>query len=422
MTDEKSKGASSRSMQEIAVTRHPIFDKKKEVFAYELLFHTDFQKRFNNSSPDKDKDNKNTDSKTSIEAVDSLFISGLKRLAGGKKAVINFNHEMILNKLPLVFPSDLLGIELFEDTESNKKLTKNIIKMKDAGYLVIINDLVFNTADISLVKLADIIGVDFRSGGLQKREAFFESDEKRPRFLARGVETVCDFDLAAETGYQYFQGNFFSAVDLISVRSIPGYKSNLMRILKELNKPSVEFSGIEEILKKEVSITYKLLRFINSATFGFKTEVHSIRHALNLLGEQEVRKWLSLIVLSSVGTDKPQELTRSTLVRAKFCESLAGQLDYSLEMPNFFLMGMFSKVDAFLGRPMDEVISEFSLDSNIKDALLGHPNRYRDVLELVIDYEQGEWRHFDDRAENLSLDIQSVSAMYKEAVDWGKFI
>ena len=421
MTDEKNTTTPSRSLQEIAVTRQPIFDKKKEVFAYELMFHTDFRHRLNNLPQEKKSRKKKTD-KTSIEAVDSLFISGLKRLTGGKKAVINFNREMLLNKLPLVFPSDLLGIEILEGTESDRKVTKNIIKMKDAGYLVIINDLIFNTADISLVKLADIIGVDFRSGGLQKREAFFENDEKRPRFLARGVETVCDYDLAAETGYQYFQGNFFSAVDLVSVRSIPGYKTNLMRILKELNKPSVEFSEIEEILKKDVSITFKLLRFINSASFGFKTEVQSIRHALNLLGEEEVRKWLMLIVLSSAGTDKPQELVRGTLVRAKFCEGVADVLGRQSEMPNFFLMGMFSKVDAFLGRPMEEVLADLPLGSQIKDALLGRPNTYRDVLELVRDYELGEWHHFDEMAEKLKLDMQTISGIYMEAVDWGKLL
>ncbi|MCP5053803.1 MAG: HDOD domain-containing protein [bacterium] len=416
MIKEDEKNTKSHKLQEVVVARQPIFDKKKEVFAYELLFRSDFQEHLTYAPTTKKK------GKTSIEGVDSIFISGLKRLTNGKKAVINFNREMLLNKLPLVFPSDLLGVEIHEDSESDNKMTKSVSKLKNAGYLVVINDSLFNQADFSLIKLADVVGVDFRSGGLQKRISFFEDNHTRPRFLARSVETACDYDLASEKGYQYFQGSFFSAVDMVSVRSIPGYKMNLMRILREINKPAVEFSRIEEILKKDVSITYKLLRLINSASFGFKTQVQSIHHALTLLGEGEIRKWLSLIVLSSVGTDKPQELVRGTLVRAKLCESIASKLNYKRERSNFFLMGMFSMVDAFLGRPMPEILVDLPLDTHIKDALLGNPNHYRDVLELVIGYEKAEWRTFDQMTENLGIDRYILSGFYIDAVEWGKLL
>lgn len=427
MTNEliKPSTASPLLPNEIVVVRQPIFDRRKEVFAYELLFKSGFKGHFGaiTHRPEKESD--------SIKAVDTMLVNGLKRLTNGKKAVIHFNRKMILNKLPLIFPCDLLGVELTEEPnaapiiESNKKIVQAVRKLKEDGYLVIVNDLYFNQGDVAVVRMADIVGVDFRSPGLSKRFSIFEDDPARPRFLARSVETASDFDTAASLGYQFFQGDFFNSVDMISVRSIPGYKINLMRILKEINKPKVEFNKIEEILKKDVSLTYKLLRFINSAAFYFQAPVQSIVQALMLLGEIEVRKWLSLIVLSSVGTDKPQELVQSTVVRAKFCESIAQELkqmktSLPIDVSNCFLLGMFSKVDVFLGRPMVEILRDLPLDNTVKAALLGVENPYRDILLLVTDYENGDWENLEQKIKLLGLDTQIVANLYLDAVEWGR--
>jgi EAL and modified HD-GYP domain-containing signal transduction protein len=407
-------GTNMNPLHEIMVARHPIFDRKKEVFAYELLFKPNLKEHM------EDISSKKKSKKVSVKGMDSILTTGLMRLTSGKRAVINFNRDMILGKLPMIFPSDMLGVELLDNADTDKKMAQSVKKLKDKGYLLIVNDDVFNQGELALVKMADIVGVDFRSPGLQKRFSIFEDDPARPRFMAKSVETAVDFDVAMDKGYQYFQGDFFNSVDLVSVRSIPGYKMNLMRILKEINKPYVEFERIEEILKKDISITYKLLRFINSSNFGFKTTVQSIHHALTLLGEVEVRKWLSLIVLSSVGTDKPQELVQSALVRAKFCEGLA--LELKKETPNFFLTGMFSMVDSFLGRPMQEVLTDLPLDKDVKNALTGTQNIYRDVLDVVTDYEKGDWRSYEKSINNFKIDTPTISSLYFDAIQWGKLL
>jgi EAL and modified HD-GYP domain-containing signal transduction protein len=403
-------------LQEVVVTRRPIFDRKKEVFAYELLFKSSFHSHFEKRKTSKKEKG------SELKAVDTLMLNGLKRLTGGKRALINFNRDMLVHEMPKMFPSDMLGVAVMEDADSDRKITEILEQLKHSGYLLIVDDRLFNEGDLKLVKMADIVGVDFRAAGLQKRFSIFEDDPARPRFLARSVETPSDFDMAVKKGYKYFQGNFFSAVDLISVRSIPSYKINLMRILKEINKPKVEFERIEQILKKDISITYKLLRFINSASFGLKTTVQSIRHALNLLGEQDVRKYLSLIVLSSVGTDKPQEMVKNTLVRARFCESIAVELELETNKADYFLLGMFSMVDALMGRPMGEILRDLPLNADVKKALLGKNNTFHKVLQLVRDYESGEWRTFDPIANKLKLDPVKISNLYMEAVEWGKLL
>ena len=145
-------------------------------------------------------------------------------------------------------------------------------------------------------------------------------------------------------------------------------------------------------------------------------------HALNLLGEVEDKKWLSFIILSGIGTDKPHELVKQTVIRAKFCESLAKELNLTKEMPNFFLMGLFSMVDAFLDRPVDEILGELPLDSYVKAALLGKTNRFRDVLDLVTDYEKANWKPFGEMAEQLKLEEQKVASLYLDAIEWGHFL
>ncbi len=404
-------------MLEIMVSRQPIFNKKKEVFAYELLFRSDLP-----GSIKSIKERRAPGDDSSLMAIDSLLVNGLKRLSTGKRVVIHFNHKTLLSEFPLMFPSDLLGIEIREDTDPANKVTEVVKKMKKAGYLVLVTDRVYNEGKINLVKLADIVGVNFRSQGIQKRDEVFDDSSPPPRFLARGIETSAEFKLASEAGYHYFQGDFFSKEDMISCRNIPSYKLNLMRILKEINKPSFQFDQIEKILQKDVSITYKLLRFVNSAFFGLKTTVQSIRHALTLLGETEVRKWLSLIVLSSISTDKPLELIRTAITRARFCECIALELGFKSDLSNFFLMGMFSMVNAFLDRPMDEILADLPLASPIKTALLGKPNHFHDVLELVKDYEKGNWVHLQQIIRHLKIDEKKIAALYLDAVEWGTFL
>jgi c-di-GMP-related signal transduction protein len=404
-------------LHEIMVSRQPIFNKKKDVFAYELLFKSDLP-----GSIKKMKDSKAARDDSSLTAIDGLLVNGLKRLSAGKRAIIHFNHQTLLSEFPLMFPSNLLGIEIREDADPENKVTEIVKKMKKAGYLFLVTDRVYNEGEINLVKMADIVGVDFHSRGIQKRDSVLDGNPLSPRFLARGIETPSDFEVATEAGYHYFQGDFFHKEDMIACRNIPSYKLNLMRILKEINKPSVQFDRIERVLQKDVSITYKLLRFVNSAFFGLKTTVQSIRHALNLLGEIEVRKCLSFIVLSSMGTDKPLELIRITIIRAKFCEYIAAELGFKSDLSNFFLMGMFSMVNAFLDRPMDEILADLPLASPVKTALLGKPNHFRDVLELVTDYEKGDWIHLQQMTRQLKIKDKKVTALYLDAVEWGTYL
>lgn len=402
---------------EFLVARQPIFDKKKDVFAYQLFFKPGIVEQQVKPRPA-------ADDAPLMRTVDGFLLTGLNRLAEGKKTFITFSPDMLVSELPLMFPKDLLGVEVhpFPGTaKPPRKLAAAVKKVKKSGYLLMVGDDAVAGKDVSLLRMADIIGSDFRDLDLKGRAASLrEQKVKKARFLAKSVESAADYEAAVAKGYEYFQGGFFNKADLVPVRNIPSHKSNLLNILKEINKPEVHFDRIEQILKKDVSITYKLLRFINSANFGIKSGVHSIRHALNLMGESEVRKWLSLIVLSGAGSDKPQELIKTTIVRAKFCETVAAAADPGDDLPGYFLVGMFSMVDAFLDRPLAEVIGELPLAPPVKAALMGEDNRYRRVLDVVTDYEHGDWRNLAHSTAKLKVEEKQLPALYMEAVEWAR--
>lgn len=399
------------TIPEILVTRQPIFDHKKEVIAYNLFFDQGLRERYSNVTVAEER-------QITLKAADSFLLNGFKTLSGGKKVFVHFSPDMLISQLPLLFPHQLLGVEILDQPTTWYQMLKAVKKLKTSGYQLLLGDEALSRRDASMLRLADIIGCDFRSHHPKDCNILEEKEKKDIKMLAKGVETPADFETAAELGYQYFQGDFFCKADLIPVRNIPSYKITLLKLLKEINKPTVEFERIEELLKKDISITYKLLRFINSARFGLKTTVESIRHALNLMGEAEVRKWLSLIVLSGTGSDKPKELVTNTIVRAKFCESIAKEMNKEHDMPRYFLMGMFGSVDAFMDRPMAEILSELPLDEGVKDALLGLENHYRDVLDVVMDYERGDWRNFSHSARKLNLDEKIMVTLYLDAVEW----
>ena len=191
------------------------------------------------------------------------------------------------------------------------------------------------------------------------------------KLLAEKVETKEEFDQAAEMGYTCFQGYFFSKPVIISGKDIPGFKLTYLQMLQEINSPEMDFRKIEDLIKREVSVSYKLLRYINSAFFGLRRKVESIRQALALLGERNIKKWISLIALSSMGEDKPMELAASSLIRAQFCESLAPKMGMRDREHDLFLMGLFSMIDAIIDRPMAEILDELSISEDIKVALSG---------------------------------------------------
>ena len=161
-----------------------------------------------------------------------------------------------------------------------------------------------------------------------------------------------------------------------------------------------------------------MLKFINSAFFSFSSQINSIRQALTLIGEKEIKKWIYLIIMKGLGSDKPEEVIITSIVRARVCEMIAEQTWLKNLSSELFLMGMFSTIDTFMSRPMDEILEELPLSDNIKDALLSRAGPFSNIFNLVLVYEKSEWDKVSEYAEELNIDQAKIPELYIKSLEW----
>ncbi|HWI54942.1 MAG TPA: HDOD domain-containing protein [Desulfobacteria bacterium] len=395
---------------EVFVARQPIFDKNQNVFAYELLYRTGD----NNQAQFSDED-----MATSHVVANSFLVIGIESITGGKRAFINFTGNLLDSEFVSLLPRELVSIEILENVTPDEATVSACRRLKEMGYTLVLDDFVYALEYEPLIKLADIIKVDFlNTPEVERKEIVKRLKGYGIKFLAEKVETPDDFKMAVEAGYEYFQGYFFSKPVVVSGRDMPIYNVNYFRILQEVNQPEPDFDRLEAIIMRDVSLTYKLLQYINSATHGLKSKIKSIKHALVLLGTTEIRKWISLVALKGVSEDKPDELMRSSVVRARFGEFLAPKVGFGDSKSEIFLMGLFSMIDALTDTSLVKVMQNLPLPEEVKTALLGQPGKYSDVFGLIKSYEKGEWDTFYGLAFKVKLEIGDIPDMFIKSLEW----
>jgi EAL and modified HD-GYP domain-containing signal transduction protein len=397
---------------EIFVARQPIFDSQQKIYGYELLFRSGLDNMFRNPDPNQ---------ATSKVIVDSFFLLDLSTLTGGKRAFINIPRDILLNEYVFLVPKDLIVAEILETVRPDAEVISACEKLKQAGYLLAMDDFVYDEMYRPLVELADFIKVDFLSTAIDERRSLIRKlTPLGKRFLAEKVETPEVLREASDLGYTYFQGYFFSKPTILSGRDIPAYKLHYLRILREIHRPELDFRELEGIIKQEVSVSFKLLRYINSAFFGLRNKITSILQAIVLLGEKEIKKWISLITLANMGQDKPDELVILAIIRAKFCESLAFYMGLRHRSEDLFLMGMLSLIDAILGQPLSDILKEIPVADDVKKGLLGEENRLHDIYQYVLAFEKGDWDLLSKQTAKLGIDEATSYRLYFDAINWGR--
>ena len=394
------------------MARQPIFDRNKNIYGYELLFRHGLENFFDETLC--------KDFASSKVLLDSFLLFDLKELTRGRRAFLNFTEKVLLSEVAMAFSRDAIIIELLENIAPGQDIVATCAKLKSKGYLLALDDFQYHPSYEPLIQLADIIKIDFLLTKGEERRTIVQKGGGKVKFLAEKIETLEEYHQAMEMGYSYFQGYFFCRPIIIEGKEIPSHKLNLVQILKEIHQPDIDFNQIAKIIQRDVSLSYKLMRFINSAAFGFLTEIHSIRHALNLLGIYEFKKWISLVLLSQMGSDKPNELMINSLIRAKFCELVAESTGQKEKKPLFFLMGLFSLIDAFLDRPMAEILQELPIPKEVKSAILGEDKQglLNQVLGLIVNYEQSKWDTVAEIASALKLPERVVLEHYLVAIKW----
>jgi EAL and modified HD-GYP domain-containing signal transduction protein len=403
MSDNQSPGT-----PQVFLARQPIFDHRLKLHAYELLSRSGLDNFYAGGCLDK---------ASSKVIADSSMLLDLDSLVSGKRAFVNVTRDVILKGFVEVFPAQKIVVEVLENVTVDDELVAACTRLRNDGYLLALDDFKYSESLNPLVGIADILKVDFLQTDARTRAAIVERFGKgRARLLAEKVETREMLHEAQELGYTMFQGFFFARPEIVAAQDVPGYKLHLLELLNELHRPELDFGDLEQVIKRDLSLCYKLLRYINSAQFGFRQEIDSIRRALIILGQEEVRKWATLVALTGLGRDKPLELISQTIVRARLCETLASYLGLESRRHDLFLMGMFSMIDAVLGRPLDEVLFPLPISEEIKQGLLGATTGLSVVYDFCLDYERGNWTSLDRHTPKV--DEPTVVKLYIEAVEW----
>jgi EAL and modified HD-GYP domain-containing signal transduction protein len=396
---------------DVFVARQPIFDRQRRLFAYELLFRSGLTNVFDAADGDR----------ASLKVISDSFLRiGLPKITGGKRAFINFTRDTLVKGYATLLPRQLVVVEILEDVEHDPEVLEACRDLKRRGYTLALDDYVCEDWSHPLVPFADIIKVDFRQARAAARADLPQAVKGRKiRTLAEKIETRAEFDEALRLGYDFLQGYFFSRPMIVSGRDIPGFRLRYLEILREVSQAQFDLRRVEEIVKHEPSLAYKLMTYINAVAFGFRNRIRSIRQALVLLGEDAVRKWAAVVALAGLAEDQPGELIVTSLVRARFCELLAADTGLDDRAQELFFMGLFSLLDAITGRPMGEVVSDLPLADDVKLGLQGADNRLHDVLGCVLAHERAEWAALSLHAARLGLEERALARLHLDSMAWG---
>ncbi|MCM1988629.1 EAL and HDOD domain-containing protein [Oceanirhabdus seepicola] len=395
---------------DIYVARQPIFDKNQKVVSYEMLFRSNKCNYYDAIDGNE----------ATCNVISNTFLSiGIEKLTGGKKAFINFTEELLLDEVPAMLPKEYLVIEILETVEPTKEVINVCKKLKRLGYTIALDDFVFKPKFQALIEVADIIKVDFlETQDLERKNIVERLSDFNIKFLAEKVESIEDFKDAINYGYTYFQGYFFSKPEIISEQDIPINAYSSIKILQMIQKDTFSLEVMEDIIKRDVSISYKLLRLINSSYYGFGSKINSIKQAIVILGMDEIKKWISLIMIKKTCSEKYNELLTCGIVRARLGELIAPNIKVDNLLPNVFLMELLSNLNVILNKPMTEILEDLAVNEEIKNALIGENNSLGILHELLISYQEGNWPKFEILAQALGISGIQISDLYIEALAW----
>lgn len=398
-------------MSECIIARQPIFDSNLKIYGYELLFRGISM----GASPEFDPEEA-----TSSVLVNGLFVIGLEELTKGKPAFVNFSRKMLINDVMTFLPNKDIAIEILETVEPDEECLLACTKLKEAGYKIVLDDFVYHPKFDPFIAIADIIKVDFLLSSAAECEILPRRFKNRTDliFLAEKVETHDQYIQGKKWGYSLFQGYFFCKPVVLNTRDIQGNKLLYFELLKKLSNPLVSFDQLEHIIQKDVALSYKVLKYINSAALGIRTKINSVKQALVMLGRKNMEKFITLVLLKGLSEDKPSELITTSLIRGRFAELAASHLDLKEQTSTAFLVGMFSLVEALLDQPMDKILNDLSLSDDISAALCRNPSILTSILEMVIAYEQGDGETYEMYCRVLGLKNEDVKRMYLDSILW----
>jgi c-di-GMP-related signal transduction protein len=391
------------------VARQPILSAEQKVYGYELLFRDGVEQYFRATDSDA----------ASRSTLDTSILMGIDILCDGRLAFINCTREVLLKDYITLLPPSQAVVEVLESVPVDDLVIAACQRARAAGYLVALDDFEVDDPREALVPAADIIKVDIRKTSIEQGADLIKRwGTPKRRILAEKVETREEFDAAKKAGFTYFQGYFFRKPELLQAREIPANRLSYLRLLQAITRAEPDPREIEDALKGDTALVYRLLRYLNSPVFGFTREIKSVRHALAMLGEREVCRWIRLAVTLVAAQNKPSDLVLSALVRGRFCELLAPKMKH--DGSDLFLIGLLSLMDSILDIPMGLVLEGISVDKETKAVLLGQESQLSSMYDLMLAQEAADWERLKKLSAQTHIQEAFVAECRWEAIEWAR--
>lgn len=392
--------ADSVGPQAVLVGRQPIFNAKLAIFAYELLYRDGTA----NSAQVVDGEEA-----TARVMVNTFLELGIEKIAGLANVFINVTEDFILNKHYSVLSPDRVVLEVLEHIQPSSANIQALKEARDEGYRIALDDFVVNEDSRAFLQVANFVKVDILALSPDELRSQVHQLRSFPvELLAEKVEDQASYDRCLELGFSYFQGYFFCKPQIVEGTRISNHRMATILLLAKLQNPDIQIAELEELVKTDLSLSVKLIRYVNSASIGLTRPIDSIAKAVTMVGIDRMRQWASLLLLAGNG-EKPPELMRVALMRAHMCEALSQE--GGLPDNQGFTVGLFSVLDAFFDCAMAQLLEELPLAEDITGALLSREGTLGKVLGKVVDYERGE-------GISLSEDQQAIRGHYWASVAW----
>lgn len=397
---------------EVYLARQPIFDRQMNVYGYELLYRQSSENNF--------FDGIDAQQATAEVINNAFFINELDDLTDGTRAFINFTEQLLIDEVPLLLPKDKIVIEILEDVNPTPEVIEVCKKLKDEGYTLALDDFIFDKKFKPLVELVDIIKVEYTAFDVEKQKYFIEKCKKEHGviFIAERIETREQQQIALDIGYDLLQGYFYSKPVIVTGKEIEILETSIFQIIQEVEKDEPDYDVLTDIIERDLSLSYKLLKIVNSVGYGSRHRINSINQALVRLGIDEIKKWIYLLMLQEKRNVQNKELIKTSLIRAKLMELMAFELKTTFDYSDFFLTGMFSSIDMLLNKDMEEIVATLPLVEHVEAALLGENNELKQVLEVVLLVEQGELNELEENSIVNKLDKGLITSLYIRSLKW----
>tara|TARA_R110000737_G_scaffold8048_3_gene23507 strand:+ start:332 stop:1543 length:1212 start_codon:yes stop_codon:yes gene_type:complete len=392
------------------IARQPILDLNKTVVAYELLFRNGKRNCFPNIDPDQ---------ATSNILSNNHLTLGVENITNNLPAYINFHSNALINNFPSFLDPSNVVIEILEDVPATDALLSACKLLARKGYILALDDHDLDEKWQRFFPYISILKIDVLEHSLLAISKFVRQlNNSKIILLAEKIETFKQFEQFKLLGFTLFQGYFFAKPEMLKQKKISTAKHNILELIGHASSEKLDLEIMSKIFSSDPGLTYKLLRFINNPCYGISQEITSLKHALIYIGDVELKKFVALLALTDLSENKPAEVMRLSLIRAKFCEQISILKKNHENPPKAFLTGILSLIDGILDHSIAGILDMLPIHQDIKQALLSHENHLADYLSLAKSIEVGNWATNDALMKQLSLTQDDCIKAQEVSIAW----